>query len=128
MPIATIGAVVRVTPRDDVQIIQGENDHEFVDDKTPFRVKVEGIIWEEGALIGVFGPVIDGHSGYHGLIATLLTRSDNSQWETDVRSAVNFKLGSTVARRVPGFPHRHPEGTVLDGFPKIVRYGTIEAG
>jgi hypothetical protein len=118
---------VRVTPEDDIQVIRGEGDYEFMDDRTPFRVRVSEVIQENGAVIGVSGPVIDGHGRYHGLIATLLTRWDDSHWESDTRSGVNFKVGSSAARRIHQFPHRHPDGTAIDAYPIIVRYGRIEA-
>ena len=126
MPIATIGKIVKVTPQDELQIVRGKGDWEVIDDKTPFKVRVADIIHENGVVIGVSGPVISGPERYHGLIATLLTRWDNSQWESDKRSGVNFKVGRSVARRVPEIPHSHPEGTEMV-YPFIMRYGTIEA-
>jgi hypothetical protein len=127
MPIASIGSVVRVTPRDDLQILRGKDDYEIVDDRTPFRVRVLGIIREDDVLIGVSGPAIDGHPRYDGLIAPLLVRCDGSRWESDVLSGVNFKVGSMVARRVSSFPVGHPDGTVIDSYPYIMRYGIIES-
>ena len=126
MPIASIGTVVRVTPGDELQIVRGKGDHEFVDDMSPFRVRVADILRDDGVLIGVTGPVIDGHPRYHGLVATLLTRIDDSHWETDTHSGVNFKVGRSVAHRVGGLPHSHPDGTEIDEYPFIVRYGSID--
>ena len=126
MPIATIGAEVRVTPGDEIQILRAKGDYEFVDDRTPFTVRVEDVLREDGAVIGVVGPVIAGPSRYTGMVATLLTRIDGSQWERDVHSAANFKVGMARARRVAGFPHYHPDGTEVDGYPLIVRYGGID--
>lgn len=125
MPIASIGIVVKVTPGDEVQIVRGKGDHEFVEDRSPFRVRVSEILREQGVLIGVSGPVVDGHPRYHGLVATLLTRIDGSDWETETHSGVNFKVGRTVARRVAGVPHAHPDGTAMDEYPFIMRYGSI---
>ena len=76
MPIATIGAEVRVTPGDEIQILRAKGDYEFVDDRTPFTVRVEDVLREDGAVIGVVGPVISGPSRYTGMVATLLTRLD----------------------------------------------------
>jgi hypothetical protein len=42
-----------------------------------------------------------------------------------MRSAANFKVGQSVARRVSGFPHNHPEGTEIDSFPWINGYGSV---
>ena len=126
MPIASIGTIVRVMPADELQILRGKGDYEFVDDRSPFRVKVTDMLREDGVLIGVTGPVIDGHPRFHGLIATLLVRFDDSHWETDTHSGANFKIGRTIAYRVPGFSHTHPEGTKIDDYPHIVRYGCID--
>lgn len=84
------------------------------------------LLHENGVLIGVSGPVIDGHPRYQGLIATLLTRLDDSHWESDTHSGVNFKIGRSVAHRVSGLPHTHPDGTEIEGYPFIVRYGSID--
>ena len=127
MAIASIGSVVRITAGDELQVLRGKGDYEFVDDRSPFRVRVSDLIREDGVLIGVSGPVVDGLPRYHGLIATLLVRCDDSHWESDVRSGVNFKIGPTVARRVGGFPVGHPDGTAIDCYPHIVRYGIIES-
>ena len=126
MPIATIGTVVKVTPLDELQIVRGKGDYEFIDDRSPFRVRVDGILREDGVLIGVTGPVIDGHPRYHGFVATLLTRIDPSHWETETHSGVNFKVGRTVARRVDGLPHYNPDGTEIDEYPFILRFGSID--
>jgi hypothetical protein len=127
MPIATINAVLTVTPHDQVQILRGKGNYEFVDDKTPFRVKVSEVMRESGGIIGVFGPVIDGPSRYSGMIATILTRLDGSHFETDMHTQANFKVGQTSARRVTDYPHSHPEGTVIDGYPQIIRFGGVDA-
>lgn len=117
---------MRVTPGDELQIVRGKGDHEFVDDRSPFRVRVSEVLRENGVVIGVTGPVVDGHPRYQGFVATLLTRIDGSQWETDTHSGVNFKIGRNVAHRVGGFPHYHPEGTEINEYPYILRYGSID--
>ncbi|HXI50400.1 MAG TPA: hypothetical protein VNH84_02820 [Candidatus Saccharimonadales bacterium] len=127
MPIASIGGVLRVTPEDEIQIFRGAGDYEFVDDKSPFKVRVTETLLEDGVLIGVIGPIIEGHPRYSGLVATLLTRIEGSNWELDMHSGANFVIGPTPARRVPGFPHYHPEGTAVDGYPVILRYGGVDA-
>src|SRR5881275_517795 len=96
--IAIIGAEVRVTPGDDVQIVLGAGKHEFSDDRSPFSLRVAGIMEDAGNIIGVFGDVISGHERYRGLIATLIVRLDHSDWQRDNRSAANFKVGRSVAR------------------------------
>ena len=127
MPIATINAVLTVTPQDLLQIVRGKGDHEFIDDRTPFTMRVSDIMRESGVIIGVFGPVIDGPSRYTGMIVTLLTRLDGSRWESDMHTQANFKVGQTPARRVTDYPHSHPEGTVIDDYPQIIRFGGVDA-
>lgn len=126
MPIATVTTVLTVTPVDEIQIVHGENDYELIDDPTPFRMRVSEIVRENDEIIGVFGPVIEGPSRYTGMIATLLTRLDGSKWETDSHTQANFKVGKTPARRVFDFPHYHPHGTKVDGYPFIVRFADVD--
>jgi hypothetical protein len=59
--IATTGTEVRVTPGDDVQIVYAPGKHEFTEDRSPFSVRVAGVMEEAGQVIGVFGDVISGH-------------------------------------------------------------------
>jgi hypothetical protein len=123
-----IGVVVRATPADALQIVRGKGDYEILEDRTPFKVRVTNVIRENDVLIGITGPVVEGPDRYRGLVATLLTRAAESHWETDMHSAVNFKVGLQIAQRVPELPHTHPDGTRIEDYPYIVRYGTIEAG
>ena len=125
--IAIIGAEVRVTPGDDVQIVLGPGKHEFVDDRSPFSLRVTGIMEDAGKIIGVFGDVISGHERYRGLIGTLLVRLDHSDWRRDNRSAANFKVGRSVARPNGKHPFYHPDGSDIEGFPFIIRFGSLDS-
>ncbi len=127
MPIATINAVLTVTPHDELQIVRGKDDHEFVNDRTPFMVRVSHILREDDAIIGVIGPVIGGPSRYSGMTATLLTRLEGSRWETDMHTQANFRIGPTPARRITDHPHYHPDGTVIDSYPQMIRFGGVDA-
>src|SRR5262245_14427595 len=127
MPIATINTLLTVTPHDPLQIVSGKDEYEIVDDRTPFRMRVSEVMREDDAIIGVVGPVVDGPNRYRGMTATLLTRLDGSQWDTDMHTQANFKVGATSARRVAGYPHYHPDGTVVDGYPVILRFGGVDA-
>lgn len=124
MPIACIGTIVEVTPGDEIQIIHAGG-HEFIDDREPFRVRVDEVMREDGVVVAVVGPVISGPNRYSGLIATLMLRIDGADWERDQRSAANFKVSISKARRVADFPIGHPDGTSTDGYPLILRYGSI---
>jgi len=125
--IAQIGTEVRVTPDDDVQIVYGPGKHEFTDDRSAFSVRVTGIMEESGQIIGVFGDVLSGHQRYRGQTATLLVRLDHSDWRRDNRSAANFKVGRSVARPNSKHPFYHPEGTDIEGFPFIIRFGSLDS-
>lgn len=125
--ISEIGTEVRVTPADDVQIIFAPGKHEFTDDRSPFSLRVGGTLEEAGEIIGVFGDVISGNQRYLGQIATLLVRLDHSDWRRDNRSSGNFKVGRTVAHPNGRHPFYHPEGTDIDGFPFIIRYGSLDS-
>jgi hypothetical protein len=127
MPIATIDAVLTVTPQDEIQIVYAEHEYEIIDDRTPFKIRVSDVMHENGTIIAVAGPVIDGPDRYRGMIATLLTRLWGSHWETDVRTQANFKVGHHRARRVSKFPHDHPEGAAIDSYPFILRFGQVDA-
>ena len=126
-PIAKIGSVVEVKPSDEIQIVFGPQLYEFVNDRTPFSMRVEGLIQEKEKVIGVFGPVISGHERYLGLTATLFIRLDNSDWARDNHSAAGFKVGRNPARPNGRHPISHPEGADIDGFPFITRYGSVDA-
>jgi hypothetical protein len=125
--IATIGAEVRVTPDDLVQVVRGPGSHEFIDDRSPFSIRVTGIMEDSGAVIGVYGNVTAGHQRYLGQIATLLVRLDFSDWRRDNTSQANFKVGRSVAQPNGKHPFYHPEGTDIEGFPFIIRFGSIDS-
>jgi hypothetical protein len=125
--IAEIGTEIRVTPDDAVQIVYGPGKHEFTEDRSPFCVRVAGIMEESGLIIGVFGDVSSGHQRYRGQIATLFVRLDYSNWRRDNRSAANFKVGRSVARPNGKHPFYHPEGSDIEGFPFIIRIGSLDS-
>ena len=126
-PIAQVGVEVRVTPDDDVQIVHAPGKYEFTKDRSPFSMRVAGIMEESGEIIGIFGDVVAGPERYQGQVATLLLRLDHSDWRRDNRSAANFKVGQTVARPNGKHPFYHPEGTDIDGFPFIIRFGSLDS-
>jgi hypothetical protein len=126
-PIAKIGTEVHVTPADELQIVFGPGNSQFIDDRSPFSVRVTGLLEEDGNIIGVFGDVLTGHERYRDQIATLLVRFDHSDWRRDNRSGANFKVGSTVARPNGKHPFYHPEGTDIEGFPFILRFASLDS-
>src|SRR5947199_9998296 len=100
MPIATIGAEIEVTPGNTIEIVHRNGNSGYEEDRTPFTMRVEDILREDGSIVGVVGPVVSGASRYMAMVANLFTRLDGSQWETDLRSAANFKVGVGRAHRV----------------------------
>ncbi len=124
--ISHLGAIVTVTPSDEIQVVTGPGESEYFNDLTPFSVRVAGAIREDTRIIGVFGPVIGGGARYRGLVATLLVRLDNSDWTLDNRSAAQFKVARTAATLNGEHPFNHPEGTDVP-FPFISRYGSLDS-
>jgi hypothetical protein len=90
-------------------------------------MSVEGVLEQDGTIIGVFGAVVSGHERYLNQIATLLVRLDGSDWRRDNRSAAQFKVGKSIARPNGKHPFHHPEGTDIDGFPFLCRYGSLDS-
>jgi hypothetical protein len=52
---------------------------------------------------------------------------DNADWGRDNRSAAQFKVGRSPARPNGKHPFYHPDGTDIDGFPFIMRFGSIDS-
>jgi len=125
--IAEVGSVVTVTPLDEVQVIHGPGNHEYVADRSPFSLKVRGLIEDKGEIVGVYGDVITGHQRYCGMTATLFLRLDNSDWRRDNLSHAQFKVGRGPARLNGKYPYYNPEGTDIDGYPIIMRFASIDS-
>lgn len=126
-PIGTVGTIVKVTPDDDIEIVRGPGDYEFIDDPNPFWFRVEDTLLEEGLVVSVWGSVTKGHERYLDLIATLTTRVGNSDWSHDNRSAAGFKVGKSRAMPNGEYPIQHPWGTNIEGYPFIIRYGSVDS-
>jgi RimJ/RimL family protein N-acetyltransferase len=124
--IADIGAVLRLTPHDDLQIATGGGVWDFCDDQTPFDFRVQGHLYDGQLFYGLFGPVLSGPSRYEGLICNILVRTDATDWRKETRGQVNFKVGPGVVTRDHRHHFGHPDGTCLEGFPRISRFGLVE--
>jgi hypothetical protein len=124
--IADIGAVLRLTPHDDLQIALGDGGWAFCDDETPFYFQVQGHLYDGQLFYGLFGPVLSGPSRYQGLICNILVRTDATDWRIETRSQVNFKVGRSVVTRNHREHFGHPDGTCLEGYPRISRFGLVE--
>jgi hypothetical protein len=124
--IADIGTLVRVTPQDKIWIRFSPEKNEYIDDKTPFIMTVDGLLEDGHMFYGVFGKVSEGPERYLGLICSLITRLDGDDWRQKNRSQANFKVGRESAVRNHLFDLKHPEGTEIADYPVIDRYGRIE--
>ena len=124
--IADIGTVLRLTPQDDLQIASGDGVWDFCDDQTPFYFRVQGHLYDGQLFYGLFGPVLSGPSRYEGLICNILVRTDATDWRNETQSQVNFIVGPSVVTRNHHEHFGHPEGTCLEGFPRISRFGLVE--
>ncbi|HEX3624944.1 MAG TPA: hypothetical protein VH280_05885 [Verrucomicrobiae bacterium] len=125
--IAQIGSVVTVTPSEDIQIVHGQGRYEFINDPSPFALKISGAIEENGRVVGVYGETISGHERYKGLIVSLLLRLDGSDWKIDNHSAANFIVSKKPVKPNGKHPIGHPEGVDIEGYPFICRYGRIDS-
>lgn len=123
--LAEIGIKIRVTPNDEIWI-HHPSGTDYLDDKTPFVMLSEGRLEDGHMFYGIYGRVIDGPERYHGLICNLLARLDGDDWRVKQTSQANFKVGPKPAYRNHKYEVGHPEGTIVDGYPVIGRYGHIE--
>ena len=115
--LATVGALVRVTPLADLQYWAGaESVWEFVDDPTPFVFRVEGWLEDGHISYGLHGPIVDGPPRYRGLWCSIITRVDGSDWRVESSSVqAGFKVGPNAVARDHRHDFRHSEGTTLVG-------------
>jgi hypothetical protein len=124
--LATVGTLVRVTPWDDLQYWRcAEAVWEFVDDRTPFVFRVQGWLEDGHIAYGLYGPVVNGPERYRDLMCSIIVREDGSDWRVESRSSAGFKVGPGVVVRNHEHDFRHPEGTILEGYPRISRFGEV---
>lgn len=124
--LADIGTVIEVLPWDEIWYKTSDEPCEYLDDHTPFRFRVEGRLEDGQIFFGLFGPITAGPNRYHGLICNIMVRGDGSDWRMSQKCQANFRVGPTKAKRDHRFDFRHPEGTSVDGYPVIGRFGSIE--
>lgn len=126
--LATVGALIRVTPLDELQYwADPESEWEFVDDRTPFVFRVEGWLEDGHISYGLHGPVVKGPERYRGLWCSIITRVDGCDWRVEpFCEQVGFMVGPGIVVRDHRHDFRHPEGTTLEGHPRISRFGEVE--
>ena len=125
--LAIVGTLVRVTPWDDLQYWSGpESVWEFISDGTPFVFRVEGWLEDGPLFYGLHGPVVDGPQRCRGLLCSIITREDGSDWRGESSSSAAFKVGPSIVVRDHMHDCRHPAGTTLEGYPRMSRFGMVE--
>lgn len=125
--LATVGALVRVTPWDDLVCRVGPDAaSELIADPTPFVFRVEGWLEDGHIRYGLHGPVVDGPERCRGLVCSILTRADASDWRVESASSAAFKVGPGAVRRDHRYDFRHTEGTTLAGYLWVARFGEVE--
>ena len=124
--LGTVGILVCVTPWDDLQYWPSpESEWEFVDDRTPFVFRIEGWLEDGHISYGLYGPVVDGPQRYRGLMCSIIVRVDGSDWRVESCSSAAFKVGPNLVVRNHEHDVRHPEGTMLEGYPRMSRFGEV---
>jgi hypothetical protein len=124
--LGTVGILVRVTPWDDLQYWPSpEAEWVFVDDRTPFVFRIEGWLEDGHISYGLYGPVVDGPQRYRDLICSIIVRVDGSEWRVESCSSAAFKVGPNIVVRNHKHDFRHPEGTILEGYPRMSRFGEV---
>ena len=126
LKIADIGAVLEVTPQDEIWVKTDAEACECIRDFSPFQMQVAGWFEEHGSLIGVFGPVVGSAPRYQRLIASIFVRLDGSDWTRDRLTQADFKVGPRRAERVYGYDFRDPPGMEICGSPVIGRFERVE--
>ena len=125
--LATIGTLVRVTPWDDLQYWPHPGAvWEFIDDGEPFVFRVEGWLEDGHISYGLHGPVVEGHPRYRGLVCSIITREDGSDWRVQTSSSAAFRVGPSAVVRDHRYDFRHPDGTIVEGYPRMSRFGGVE--
>ncbi|WP_413431898.1 hypothetical protein [Crateriforma spongiae] len=132
--LATIDALIEVTPWDDLQYWpDADSDWYFVDDRTPFQFRVAGELIDDGFFFGLHGPVQFGPDRYVNQICSITLR-DTADWHAESKCSANFKVAPTIAKRVPEYDpsmhgdlpfYGHPEGISAAGFPRTSRLGGV---
>jgi len=134
--LATIGALIEVTPWDDLQYWADEHSgYSFVHDGTPFLFRVEGELIDEGVFYGLHGMVESGPKRYLGLTCSILLRGYDSIWQKDTEDQASFRVAPTVVKRCPDYDsiehddipfYYHSDGIFVEGYPRVSRFGGIK--
>ncbi len=134
--LATIGALIKVSPIDEIQYSYSYENFGMISDYSPFHFRVGGKLFDNEFLFGVYGPITAGHQRYSGLICSLIMRVEPCDWNLDTKSSAFFKIGPTRVFRNEEFDFDdhpdlaywfvHPDATKVKGYPSFSRAGDIE--
>jgi hypothetical protein len=88
--------------------------------------RVEGWLEDGHIRYGLHGPVVDGPERYRGLLCSFITRVDGTDWRVESSSQDPFRVGPGIVVLDHRHDFRHPEGTTLEGYPRVSRFGSVE--
>jgi len=131
-PIATIGAILRITPMDGLQVdLEPDSEGVFINDYSPFEFQVEGRLEDGQIFYGLFGPVVSGPRIYNrldlrGLTCNIILRDDGADWRIENEGTARFIIGPSTVERDHRYDFRHPFGTRMNCTPVVSSLGTIE--
>ncbi|MGJ8656139.1 MAG: hypothetical protein ACSHX6_06795 [Akkermansiaceae bacterium] len=123
--LAVIGNRIEVTPWDEIWVVSGKGRCVYVADDSAFVFRVDGTLMDGVVIYGLYGAVVSGHGRYEGLVCNILVRADSYDWDVVGDSQAAFKVGRGVVARNSEFDFRHPEGTRMEGYPVIGRFGRV---
>ena len=126
--IADIGAIIEVTPWDDVWVLRGNEgeDAEYLSDRTPFVFRADYHLYDGQLFYGIYEPVIDGPERYWNLICNIMVRADATDWRVETESQCSFKVCPNPVIRSHSFDwFSHPDATKSEGFPVYGRFGGL---
>jgi hypothetical protein len=128
--IADIGAIVEVTPWDDVWVQRGpEEKAEFLEDCTPLTFRVESYLYDGQLFYGICGPILDGPERYRNLRCNIIIRADATDWRIETESECAFKVCPNQVVRSHSFDwFCHPDATKGGGFPLYGEWHSVKRG
>ncbi|GAB4154173.1 MAG: hypothetical protein Tsb009_30720 [Planctomycetaceae bacterium] len=124
-PIATIGAIIRVSPATDINVSMPDVPPIFLEDRTPFEFRVEDRLYDGQLFYGLYGPVVSGPEQYRDLICSITVRMDATDWRKTSCCHANFKVGKSKVERNHRYGLGHPDGTVTGSYPEYCTFAEI---
>lgn len=133
--LATVGVLIEVPPWENLQYrLAAGSTWNVVMDRTPFRFRVTGELIDNGSIFGLYGSIESGPSLYLNLVCNIMLRHEPSDWKNTNKCGASFKVCPSIVRRNVAYDtaehsdvlfYHHPEGTFVEGFPRISCFGGI---